>query len=334
MTMHNIRTFGLGLLLVAGTSLAAMAEDYPHGTITLKVGYGAGGTFDASSRLIAPYLTKYLAGHPDIVVQNVPGGGSLKLTKLMLGAEPADGSVIASVNPSMAFAPVLDPANADYDPSGIAWLGALSNDPAFCVTAKQSGIDSIDAFLTGDFRIGATGKTSQTYQLAAIPMRALDAHFTIVTGFNNVAEIELAMERGEIQGHCVATAGDLLDLGLIEKVNVIGRLGTGVPPGFEETPRFADRIEDPVLRQAAQLIEATRDINFTLMTQDATPAPVVAALRAAYAAAVADPDFVAEAEALGQFRLDPTSGDDMAALIAGYLDADPAVVEAARKILE
>ena len=125
--------------------------------ITVKVGYGAGGTYDLSSRLVARYLGDHLAGKPDIVVQNVPGGGSLKLTKLMLAGEPADGSVLASISPAMAFAPLLDPDNVDFDPLSIVWLGSLSSEPAYCATSKASGIDTIEKFLSGDFhhrRIG------------------------------------------------------------------------------------------------------------------------------------------------------------------------------------
>jgi tripartite-type tricarboxylate transporter receptor subunit TctC len=158
-----VRRFREGLLvlgILVASFAAASAVEFK--TITLKVGYGAGGTYDLSSRLVARHLGKHLPGNPNIVVQNVPGGGSLKLAKLMLGSEPADGSVVAAIGPAIAFAPTLDPQNADFDPLQIVWLGSLSNEPAFCVTKKGSGIDTLEKFLSETFHIGASGKMSAT----------------------------------------------------------------------------------------------------------------------------------------------------------------------------
>ena len=182
MGMHIARIGALALAISVASALSAHAFDAKQ--VTLKVGYGAGGTYDISSRLVAKYLGKFLPGNPEIIVQNVPGGGSLKLAKLMMGSEPADGSVIASISQNIAFAKVVNPSNVDFDPASIVWLGALSSEPGYCATSKASGIDTMEKFLSGNFHIGASSKNSQTYQLAAIVKNGLNAKFDIVTGFS------------------------------------------------------------------------------------------------------------------------------------------------------
>lgn len=317
----------LAFAIVASSACAFDAKQ-----ITLKVGYGAGGTYDLSSRLMARYLGKYLPGEPEIIVQNVPGGGSLKLSMLMLGSEPADGSVIASISSAMAFAPRLDPANVNFDPSAIVWLGSLSGEPSYCATTKASGIDTMEEFLGGDFLIGASARNSLTYQLAAIVKSGLNANFQIVTGFSGVAEIELAMERGELAGHCSTSIPDLERQGRLEEVTVIGHFGSATNP-YHGVPRFSSLIADPIVRQGAEYIETARDINYPLMTPAGTPEETVALLREAYAAVTSDPEFVAEAKRLGEFVLSPKTGVEMTAIVSRQLQADEAVINAALELL-
>jgi tripartite-type tricarboxylate transporter receptor subunit TctC len=330
MFLQPVRLGLLGLFLLAG-SVSASAVEFK--TITLKVGYGAGGTYDLSSRLVARHLGNFLPGKPEIVVQNVPGGGSLKLTKLMLGSEPADGSVIASIGPTMAFAPTLDPENADFDASRIVWLGSLSNEPGFCVTTRSSGIDTLEKFLSESFHIGASGKSSTTYQQAALVRNGLGAKFDIVTGFDGVAEIELAMERGELAGHCSATVTDLVKKGMGERLNVIGSFGSHRAAEFPDVPRFSAAISDPVAKSAAELVEAARDVNYPLMVPPSTPADIVEALRKGYAEMTADPAFVAEVKAIGEFAFAPTTGEEMSKIVADHLQAEAAVLDAARAMV-
>ena len=323
----------IGLLaLVVSLASALSAHAFDAKQITLKVGYGAGGTYDVSSRLIAQYLGKFLPGNPEIIVQNVPGGGSLKLAKLMMGNEPADGSVIASISQNIAFAKVLNPNNVDFDPSTIVWLGALSSEPGYCATSKASGIDTMEKFLNSDFHIGASSKNSQTYQLAAIVKNGLKAKFDIVTGFSGVAEIELAMARGEIAGHCSASITDLKRRNMLDGVNIIGRLGSNTPPEAADVPRFSAMIKDPVTRKAAEFVEAARDIGYPLMVPPKTPEETVDILRKAYSAMTADPDFVAAANALGEFSLSPTGGAEMTEIVKEQLNASDAVLAAAQAI--
>lgn len=321
----------LGPLSIA-LAVGGGAQAVEFKTITIKVGYGPGGGFDQSSRLVARHLGRFLPGNPDIVVQNVPGGGSLKLTKMMLGSEPADGSVIASVSEGIPLAPILDPDNAGFDPLAIQWIGALAKEPSICAVSKSTGIDTIDKFLAGDLLLGATARSSHGYLMSALVKNGLKAKFTIVTGFDGTAEVGLAMERGEVAGYCGVSYYNVSDR--LDRVNVIGTFGEGRLREMPNVPRFSDRISDPVLRNAAQLVESTRAFHLPLLVPPATPAETVETLRHAYVEMTKDPAFLADAAKLSDLVVDVTTGEEIHALIERDFALGPAVFEVARDLVK
>ncbi|MER8852919.1 hypothetical protein NKI51_18850 [Mesorhizobium australicum] len=313
-------------------AMGAQAQAVEFKTITIKVGYGPGGGYDQTSRLIARHFGRFLPGNPDIVVQNVPGGGSLKLTKMVLGSEPSDGSVIASVSEAMSYAPVLDPQNANFDPLALQWIGSLVNEPAYCLTAKSSGVDTMDKFLRSDFLIGATGKSSVTYIFAALVKNGLKAKFKIVTGFEGTADIELAMQRGEIAGMCGVSSYNIS--GNRDTLNLIGTFGSGTVAGKEKLIRFSDKIEDTKVREAAALIETTLQFHHPLVVPPGTPKETVEALRKGYMEMVRDPAFLADVGKLSEMTVNATSGEDISRLVSKQLKVDPNVFETARNLVK
>jgi hypothetical protein len=121
---------------------------------------------------------------------------------------------------------------------------------------------------------------------------------------------------------------------MIDRVNVIGRLGSSAPAELSHVPQFSAAISDPVIRSGAQLIESVRDINYPLMVPPGTPDETVEALRTAYRTMTTDPAFITEVESIGEFAFAPTSGADMSKIVEGHLEADAAVLEAARALVK
>lgn len=321
-------------LTVAGLAFALCmpAHAVEFKTITINVGYGAGGGYDQTSRLIARHLGRFLPGSPNIVVQNVPGGGSLKLAKMMVSSEPADGSVLASIGEAMAYAPVLDPKNANFDPLALQWIGSLIDDPAYCLTTKSSGIDTMEKFLQSDFLIGASGRSSSTYIFPAMVKNGLKAKFKIVTGFEGTADIQLAMQRGEIAGLC-GVSSYALSVNR-DTINLIGTFGDGAIAGEEKLESFSEKINDPTVRQAVSLIESTLHFHHPLVVPPGTPGETVDALRKAYLEMARDPEFLADANRIGETTVKVTSGEEISRIIAQHLKSDPAIFEAARNLIK
>lgn len=327
-----IRAGLLGLALL----LASPATAFDARLVTLKVGYPPGGDYDMMTRILSRHLGRHLPGNPDVVVQNVPGSGSMRLTQLLLGSEPADGSVVAIIGSGMWMAPKLDPANADFDPLDLRWIGSLSEAPdSMCVVSKDLGIETIEDFVNGDFLLAATGPSSVTYLFAAMVKNALDARFRIVTGFDGLAEAELAIQRGEIAGHCAASAADLARPDFDEIVDVVLRVAGPESSSYAAVPRLGDLIDDPILREAVELVAATREYEFQLVAPKGTSEETVDILRAAFDSVVLDPAYVAEMEAAESrgLILYPTSGLPLENALRAKLESDPEVFELARGLV-
>lgn len=317
--------------LPAGSQALASGPE----SITIKVGFGAGAGYDASARAVSRHLGRFLPGEPGITVQNLPGGGSMRLTRLLLGGEPTDGSVIGVIAPTMAVAPKLDPDNADYDPLALRWIGALARGVSFfCVTSKASGIETMDEFLSGEFAIGASGRSSLTYVLAAAARNGLGAKFNIVTGFEGNADIWLAIQRGEIAGNCAFSPISLGARDMARELNFIGHFGEAEIAGIPDTPRLTTLIEDPLKRQAAELIETALAFHYPFVAPAGIDQEALSALRDAFAEMVLDPAFIADVAGIGDLTVDFVPGAEMEAVFLKQLSADQAVFDAARELMK
>lgn len=315
--------------LVAAAASAAAAQD----RITLQVGYSPGGSYDMMARVVADHLGAHLEGSPQVLVENVPGAGSLKLARLFAETAPADGSQLASVSSALALTPVFEPENPQFDPRSVRYVAAMSSEASFCVTHKSSGIDTFEAFLASDAKVGSTGKSSSTYTYPAAIKAAFGASFDIVTGFEGGEEIDLAMERGDIQARCGISVTSLRQGDLLDRVNVIAELSPVRKGTFEGATFALDALEDPARRAALELVFSSAMIHHPIIVPGGTPEDVLAALRAAVEATAADPAFLAEAERRG-IEVTVTPGAEVEARIAGFAATDPAVQEMARQFVQ
>lgn len=313
------------LLLVLSTGVQAA------GTVTLKIGFDPGGSYDALGRFVAQHLGRYLPGTPDVVVQNVSGAGSLKLAKMMAFTEPGDGTVLAMINASLVTASITDPAMIGFDSNKFNWIGSLRETPLACAMRKDGAVRSVEDLLEKDIILGTTGKASGSYQLSSMLKRLLGAKFTIVTGFKGSAELNLAIERGEIEGWC-GIALDSFYLNHSEaSQTLIAQWAFAVRESSADLPNLLDRITDPEDLAAARLLTGHLMFQNPLFLPPGTPAAVVAEYRQAFARMVSDPAILASARSLN-LELQPKSGEEVAEAVRHLSASDPAVIGRAAEL--
>lgn len=320
--------FLASVFCLALPALTATAED-----LTIRVGYGPGGSYDDAARLLADHIGRHLPGSPNPVVENVPGAGSLKLAKMMMESPVTDGSQIATVSSALALMPIFDPESTDFDPRKVHYLVSMTNSASYCITPKASGIETLDAFLSENFKVGATGRDSTTYTYPAAIKNGLDAKFDIVTGFQSAAEIDLAMERGDIQARCGIGITTLFKGDMMERYNVIAELSAEPKGEIEGVPFLLDRAADAATREALTLVLSSGTVHIPVIAPPATSEQALADLHAAFLALASDQLFLDDAEARG-FALHMTGGKEVEALIEGYLASDPTVQERARALVQ
>src|SRR5258708_18901592 len=129
------------------------ADFYRGKTISVIVGFGAGGGYDIYARLLAHYLGNHIAGQPNVVVQNMEGAGSVRASNYVYSVAPKDGTVIAAVNQNMPMYQMLGCAGAQFNAAEINWLGSMAYSNGTLYTWHASGIRTLDHAKPRDRRL-------------------------------------------------------------------------------------------------------------------------------------------------------------------------------------
>jgi tripartite-type tricarboxylate transporter receptor subunit TctC len=316
----------------------AVADLYKGKQITVVVGYGPGGGYDIYARVLLRHMPRYVPGNPTMVVQNMPGAGSLRAANYVGNAASRDGLTLGVIGAPAALEPLFGNKDAKFETTGFAWLGNMIRDTAACGTWHNSGIASLDQITKAKTEVvfGASGTGSYGYQHAMILKHMLGANLRVITGFTGIKDVGLALERGEIQAACalaLSTAKSTFE-GNVKRgeLKYFVQFGKKDVSYFGSAPNFYKMIKTEEQRQLADLFFGQSEIARPLVGPPGLPAHLVAALRKAMADTIADKAFLAEAEKAG-LDIDFVSGEETAQSFADFYKTPPALVAKAREIM-
>ncbi len=325
------------LLALSTANLQAQADpvaDFYRGkTVNVLIGVGVGGEYDIQARLVARHIGKHIPGNPSVVPQNMTGAGGLRMTNYLYGVAPKDGTYIGMIANAFPALQAAGISGVQFDAAKLQWLGTIAPVVETIATWHTTGIKSIEAVRTRETVIGASARGAITFFYPALMNELLGTKFKIVTGYTGGNQINLAMERGEVEARnntwssWKATKAAWLKDKLI---NVIVQAGPKAPdldaPSVESMARNADD------RQLIELVMSGTQLGRPLTT-NAAPPERVAALRAAFAATMKDPEFLAEAKALN-FEVEPVLGEPMQRIVEKVLATPKPVTARAKGLLE
>jgi tripartite-type tricarboxylate transporter receptor subunit TctC len=277
--------------------LSAFAADaatfYAGRNVNLIEGFNVGGGADLYTRLIAGYLARHIPGRPNVVVQNMPGAGSMTAANHVFNVSPRDGSEIGLFAGNIAVDPVIGGVPSQYDSRKFNWIGAPAGESDVCVAAKTSSFKTFDDVLKRDMVTGAAG--TSTYDFPVVLNSLLGTRFQLVKGYRGSAGLRLALERGEIEGFCGIGLDSLHSLGLNEqKVTILVQTALKSDPRLASVPTIMDYAKSAEQRQVMALIFGWLVMDRPLAAPPGTPADRVAALRTAFDETMRDPDFRAD----------------------------------------
>ena len=204
--MKSTRALLLAVAIVAAPllSLPARAQDndfYRGKTVTLVVGYSAGGGYDQYARMLARHFGRHIPGNPTIVVQNMPGAASFTAVRYLSTAGPKDGTAIAMFDPGLILESLSAPERFNVKFSDYQWLGGMSREVTFCYAWHATGIKTWNDMMgRKEFLLGLTAKGSAVYANAASLRQIFNAPIRQIAGYPGSNEQRLALERGEIEG--------------------------------------------------------------------------------------------------------------------------------------
>ena len=174
--MKMMRLLAGATVVIAATGTAFLkpawpqtpGEFYKGKVVELLVGYSAGGSYDVYARMVARHMGKHIPGNPTVVVKNVDGAGSLRLTNSLYNALPKDGTVFGIIGRGTAFDPLFGGSAAQFDATKFGWIGSANNEVSVCVAWHTSGVTKIEDLLTRELVVGGTGPSNDTDQFPRI----------------------------------------------------------------------------------------------------------------------------------------------------------------------
>jgi len=325
----------LAAALATQSARSAGVEEFYRGkTVSLLIGYSVGGGYDAYGRLLARHFGKHLPGNPNVVPQNMSGAGSLKAANYLYSVAPKDGSVIGTFSRSQGIAPLLD--KAEFDSTKFTWLGSVTDEVSLCVTRHDAPAKTFSELLVTPATFGGEGAGSDPNIFALLYRNVFGAKIKIVTGYPGTNEIQLATERGEVDGLCGLSWSTLKGRYphwlKDKKANILVQAGIKKQPELPDVPSASELAKQADQRQILQLMLIGQAMARPFAAPPGIPADRKAALIAAFERTTKDPDFLAEAEKLN-FEVNPVSADKLDALLAGAYATPKDVIAKAAKAM-
>jgi tripartite-type tricarboxylate transporter receptor subunit TctC len=338
--MHWLKAIlvpAVSVLALTPSHAQSVAEFYKGKTVDLYIGTSVGGGYDAYGRMVARHLGKHIPGNPNVVPKNMEGGGGIRLANALYNALPKDGSVIASFNRSAGFDPLFGNKSVQFDATKFNWLGSTNNEVSVCVAWHTSGVTSLEQMKTRELVVGASGPSADTFQFPKIANAVLGTKFKIISGYPGGNDIDVAMERQEVQGRCgwswtsvKATHPKWLEEKMI---NILFQIGLDKHPDLPEVPLIMDLARSDEERAIFKLFFGRQMMAWPYIAPPGVPSDRVEALRKAFMATMADKDFLAEAEK-AKFEVRPVAGAPIEKLVQDIYATPVATVQKAVKLLQ
>jgi tripartite-type tricarboxylate transporter receptor subunit TctC len=335
-----LRPLALAALLAAAPGTAgaeAVADFYKGKTVSLIAGFPPGGGYDTYVRVLQRHYGRFIPGQPNVVASNMPGAGSLTAANNIYAKYAPDGLAIAMFASSAAMEPLIGNKAALFDPQKFSWVGSMSQDVAYCgVWRHPGGATTFKEMLTKETIIGGGAPAAITYQHPMVIKNVLKANLKVIPGYKGTRDINIAMQRGEVNGTCGMFASSVKAQFLKEvkdgRMNLFIQMGSKRSDEFGKVPSVFDFAKTDEDRAILQFHFGQLLLGRPLAGPPGIPADRLAALRTALFATMKDPQFLAEAKKSG-LDIDPVPPDQVLALLKQFAAFSPEILVKAREAM-
>jgi tripartite-type tricarboxylate transporter receptor subunit TctC len=339
--MHRQMLWGLlGLAIYGyGVSSPAAANDvadfYKGKQLTMLIGTSTGGDVDARARMVARYMGKHIPGQPSILPRNMPGAVGVVAANWLYNVAPKDGTVIHAVMQGMPAFQAMGGQGVEFDAAKLQWLGNTVEGTNVVVMWHASKIGSIADARTRQVVMGAPGTANNCVFYPLLLNALVGTQFKVITGYPGGNDVNLAMERGEVEGRCnwswssiMATRADWVR---DKKINVIIQFADEKHPDLPNVPLVSELAKTDKERKILDLMLSSQVMARPFAAPPGVPADRVKALRAAFMAVAEDPGFVAASKAQ-QLEVEPVSGERIQEIVRRMTDTPKPILRELRDI--
>jgi tripartite-type tricarboxylate transporter receptor subunit TctC len=297
------------------------------------IGYAPGGGYDLYARTLARHMARRIPGNPTIVVQNMPGAGSIKAANYLYTIAPKDGLTFGGFSRGAFLDPLLGRAEGtSYDARKFGWLGSVSNEVGVCAFRSAAGIKSWADMRAKPFIIGATGAGADSDVFPVVLRKMFNLRMKVVAGYKSAAEVVLAIKRQEVDGRCGWSWSSLIswnrEMYEGKQIDVVVQLAAEKLDELPDVPLVTELTTDQEQQTALKLIVSRQTMARPYVAPPGIPAERLKALRAAFDATMRDPEFLADMKKQ-DLEVRPVSGTEADTLISDIYATPPAVVKLA-----
>ncbi len=328
------------LAVTSGAVAPARAEDvaafYNGKQMRFIVGSSVGGGYDLFARVVARHIIHHIPGNPNIIVQNQPAAGGMVMTNQLYALGPKDGTVVGVPLNGIPLAPLLQ-SGTQFDPSRLIWLGSTNREAYVAFVWHTVPIQSITELSRKEIVVGTTTLGATMTDFPLLLNDILSYKFKIVRGYGGTSQINLAIERGEIQGmggigwaSVKAQTPQWIDE---KKIKVLAQFGFKRYSELAEVPTMFELAKSEPDRAAMRMLFARTEYGRPYFLPPDVPAERVEALRRAFDATMKDPAFLAEAAKL-QLDVSPMTGEEVQALVGELAKTPPDIVTRVKAALD
>jgi hypothetical protein len=287
--------------------------------VNVIVGFGTGGGYDLLGRAVGRHLGRHLPGKPNVVVQNMPGGGSYNAANHIYSVAPKDGSAIALISGEAALGPITGASGARFDPTKLTWLGTprIDTNILIIMNRPQMKVRTLKDVYEHELVLGSAGAGIGAYVYPKALSGLLGLKFRVILGFRSSSEMVLAMERGELDGYFLSLDSIVTlrpDWIPEKKVTMLLYGGATPNPPLDGVPFVGDLARNADEKAFIEFLYAGLDLSRPFIAPPDMLPDRVKMLQDAFMATMRDPEFLAEAEKQ-KLGVDPKDGEHLAALI-------------------
>ena len=326
-----------GITLSGAAAAQSPADFYAGKRINVVIGYSGGAGYDQYARVLARYMGEHIPGKPTLIPQNMPGAGSRKAANWLYNVAPKDGTTIAMLGQNTATDQALKAEGVQFDVRKFYWIGNMVVVNNVLSTWAASGVKTIEDATKKVATIGGTGAASPSVIYPQVANNLLGTKFKIIAGYPGGGDVNLAMERGEVDGRgsnswasYKSTKSDWLR---DKKVYMLFQVGPKREDDLPDVPLLTELAKTPEQKKVFEVLSADVSVGRPILTTPGVPQDRVAALRKAFDDTFKDKAFLAEAEKQ-KMDISPMTGAELQKIVGATVEMPDEIIAMVKAAIE
>lgn len=331
----SVLSLAVGLGVAASAAAQPAADFYKGKTVSLVVGFTPGGGYDTYARVLSRHYGAQIPGQPNVIVQNMPGAGSLQAVRYLDSGAVKDGTVIAAFNPGIITDSLVEDVKTRFNFTSVAWVGSITRDFRVCYVWHGLGVKNWDDVMNRkELVVGSVAVGTGAYINGQVLKNIFNVRLRHIFGYPGSAEQRIAIERGELDGECGSWSSVSEDWIKNKKAVPFVRFSPVRTPDIpEDVPFIGDLAKTQEQRDLVDLLITAGELGRPYVMSKQVPQDRLAVLRQAFDATVAAKPFLAEAEKL-RLPVNPATGLEAEKVIARIYAFPPELVEKAKNAIK